>query len=335
MKSKNFVSLLSIILVFGFFAGSTFAADKVYKFRLQSYYPPPTIHGTKNFAKNVEEMSNGRIKITVFAGGELVPSPDILKAVKTGTVDMALCLAVLFSEYGLADVGTGLPMAWENAQEAEVLYNMGLREIVAAEYEKNGTYFLSEAWAAPAHLISKKPVNSIEDLKKIKVTTFGTLARMLMDMGVGVVDMPPEDIYLGLTTGVVDGVIFGGASEYELMKLYEAAEYYNISPIFSPAIDAIIINPKKWQSLPKDLQAILKGAARQARWDYYNWVLSKEYELRETIFKGKLTQFSQDDMNTFMQAAVKAWDGVGQVSPEAAKGVEIVKKLNRWMGRLD
>jgi hypothetical protein len=57
--------------------------------------------------------------------------------------------------------------------------------------------------------------------------------------------------------------------------------------------------------------------------------------MRETIFKGNLTQFSQDDMNTFMQAAVKAWDGVGQVSPEAAKGVEIVKKLNRWMGRLD
>jgi hypothetical protein len=40
-------------------------------------------------------------------------------------------------------------------------------------------------------------------------------------------------------------------------------------------------------------------------------------------------------MNTFMQAAVKSWDDVGKVSSEAAKGVEIIKKLNRWMGRLD
>jgi TRAP-type C4-dicarboxylate transport system substrate-binding protein len=335
MKSKSIVFFLSVLLVFGFFAGTTFAADKVYKLRFQSYYPPPTIHGAKNFAKNVEEMSNGRIKITVFAGAELVPTPDILKAVKAGTVDMGQCAAVFFSEYGLADVGTGLPMAWKNAQEAEILYNMGLREIVAAEYERNGAYFLSEVWAAPFHMITKKPVNSIEDLKKIKVTTAGGVAMMLMNLGVGVVDMPPEDIYLGLTTGVVDGVVYGGALEYELMKLHETAKYYNITPIFDPAIDAIIINPKKWQSLPPDLQAILKGAARQARWDYYNWVLSKEYELRETIFKGNLTHFSQEDLDTFMQASIKVWDEIGKFTPEAAKGVEIVKKLNRWMGRMD
>jgi len=119
------------------------------------------------------------------------------------------------------------------------------------------------------------------------------------------------------------------------MKLHETAKYYNISPIFDSAIDAIIINPKKWKSLPKDLQAIIKSAARQARWDYYNWVLSKEYEMRETIFKGNLTQFSQEDMNTFMQSAVRAWDEIGKFTPEAAKGVELIKKFNRQMGRLD
>ena len=96
MRRKSIVVVLSIIFLFGSFVGSTSAADKVYRLRLQSYYPPPTIHGSKNFAKNVEEMSNGRIKISVFAGGELIPSPYILKAVKSGAVDMGHCVAVFF-----------------------------------------------------------------------------------------------------------------------------------------------------------------------------------------------------------------------------------------------
>jgi len=335
MKRTGTIIIISLILACGFLAGTSLAGEKVYRLRLQSYYPPPTIHGDKNFAKNVEEMSNGRIKISVFAGGELVPTPDILKAVKSGTVDMAHAVSVFFSEYELAGIDAGLPLAWNNAHEAEILYNMGMRELVTAEYAKHGVHFLSEYWAAPFHIISTTPVSSIADLKKIKVTTAGEAAMMMMNLGVGVVDMPPEDIYLGLTTGVVDGVIYGGALEYQLMKLHEAAKYYNTTPIFDPATDALLINPKKWESLPKDLQAILLSAARQARWDYYNWVLSKEYELRETIFKGHLTSFSDADMAVLNEAAQKVWDKSAERGPAAAKGIEMVKKFNRWMGRLE
>ena len=104
-----------ILLVIRFIAGPSFAGEKVYRSRLQSYHPPPTIHGDKNFAKNVEEMSNGRIKIMVFAGGELVPTPDILKSVKSGTVDMAHATTVFFSDYELPGIDAGLPRAWNSA----------------------------------------------------------------------------------------------------------------------------------------------------------------------------------------------------------------------------
>ena len=57
--------------------------------KLQTYYSPTTVEHIKNFAKSVEVASNGRIKIQVFTGGELVSSDNMLKAVQGGMIDIA------------------------------------------------------------------------------------------------------------------------------------------------------------------------------------------------------------------------------------------------------
>lgn len=335
MGRKCTVFFLSIMLILGFLIGHAAAGEEKFKLRMQSYFPPTTIQGDKQFARNVEKMSNGRIKITVFAGGELVPTPDILKAVKTGTIDIGHGIDVFFSEFGLAGVGAAFPMSWLNAQEAEIIFAMGLSDLLAAEYEKSGVKFLSQGWGAPIYLISNVPVSSTDDLKKIKINAYGETAMMLQKLGVGVVDMPPEDLYLGLTTGVVDGVIYGCGFEYYLMKLHEAAGYLNITPFFDPATDVFIVNKKLWNKLPEDLQAILNSAVQQARWDYYKWVLSEEYKTREKYFKGKLTSFSSEDLKKITRASVEVWDEMAARSPEVKKAIDIVKKFARWQGRIE
>jgi len=125
---KFIVLLLSLLVVTSLGAGLSNAVE--YNLKLQTYYPPTMISGVQNLAKNIETMSNGRIKITVFSGGELVASPNMLKAVKGGMVDMVVGVGFYFSEIKLGDIESGLPMAWLNGAEAEIVFDkLGLRPL--------------------------------------------------------------------------------------------------------------------------------------------------------------------------------------------------------------
>ena len=335
MKTKLFSALLSMFLIIGFSVGDSNAKDKVYNLRLQGYVPLSMIEADTNFAKNINEMSNGRIKITVYAGGELVASSNILKAVKSGMIDIGHGTGSYFSELEIGNIEAGLPMGWQNAAEAELLFEeMGLQDLVAAEYEKHGVHYLSALYAAPYNILSKTPLNSIDDLKDIKIRAIGAPSKMLTKLGCATVYLTPEDIYLALSTGQIDGVLFGGAFEYKTMKFYEAAKYYNKTSVVNPLVDSMFINQKLWDGMPDDLKAIFNCAARQARWDHYNWVMSEEYNLMETLFKDA-TSFSKADVEKMTAVAATVWDEEGAKSPECAKAVELVKKLNRALGRLE
>lgn len=330
---KKLLKLMAIVLAFS--GGAGIAGASEFNLKLQTYYPPTMISGVENMAKNIEIMSNGRIKITVFSGGELVASPNMLKAVKSGMVDMAVGTGFYFSELKLGDIESGLPMAWQNGAEAEIIFDkLGLREILADEYEKAGVHYVSELWAAPYNITTKKPAASIEELRKMKIRSGGGAAKMLNKLGIATVNMPPEDIYLALSTGQIDGVLYGGAFEYKTMKFTEVARYYNTTPVVNPLVDCFMINPKLWKKFPGDLKTIIQSAARQARWDYYNGIMGAEYAIRASDYAGNLTRFSSDDVTKMTEAAVTVWDKEAEKSAEAAEAVELIKKLNRMMGRL-
>lgn len=140
----------------------------------------------------------------------------------------------------------------------------------------------------------------------MKLRSGGGSAKMFNKLGVATVSMPPEDIYLALSTGVVDGALYGGAFEYKTMKFTEVAKYYNTTSIVNPLVDNFIINQKLWGKLPADLKAIVKSAARQARWDYYNSVMGAEYDIRATDYAGKLTSFPEDDVVKLTAAAANS-----------------------------
>jgi len=169
----------------------------------------------------------------------------------------------------------------------------------------------------------------------MKLRAGGGAAKMFNKLGIATVSMPPEDIYLALSTGAVDGALYGGAFEYKTMKFTEVAKYYNTTSIVNPLVDNFIVNQKLWEKLPADLRAIINSAARQARWDYYNSVMGSEYDIRSTDYAGKLTSFSAEDVAKLTSAAVNVWDEEAKKSPEAAQAIELIKKLNKMMGRLE
>jgi len=332
---KRLSSVLTLILLLTVtMSGVVFAQGKTYHLRVQSYYPPTLIYGHKKFVKLVEEMSGGRIKMTLFTGGELVASDNILKAVKAGTIDMGIGSGPYFSELKIGNIEMGLPFAWLDPHEAELAFEQfGLGKLVAEEYAEHGVHYISHAYAAPYNIITKVPIKSVEQLKKLKLRATSAAGKTLSKLGTATVYLTPEDMYLALSTGQVDGVLFGGMHEYQSMKFFEVAKYYNGTSILNPIVDGIFMNKKKWDSLPKDLQAIVTAAAQRLRWEYYNSVMAEEYKLRDQR-KEYMTYFSEEDVIKLTEAAQSVWDEEAKKSPRNAKAIEIYRKLGRIMGRL-
>lgn len=311
------------------------AADPEFTIKLQSYYPAGMMDAEKQFADKVASESNGRIKIIPYSGGELVPSSQILSAVKTGTIGMGRGMGHHFTETPIGSIESGMPLAWTSVKEAEAIFkDYGLEKVIAAEYAKHGVKYLGPVWAAPYHFLSKRPIKSIEDMRKMKIRAVGASAKMLSKIGVKTVSMPPEDIYLALTTGQIDGVLYGSAFEYKETKYYEGGRFFNSTPVLDPIVDTLVINEELWNSMPEDLQKIMQKAADEFRSGYYSWITAQDKATINELFKNTLTSFSADDMKQMTQAALTVWDEEAQKSPANKEAVDIIKEAAKKAGRL-
>ncbi len=330
---KLFKTMLFGLLGTALLAQNVSAAE--YNLKLQTYYPASMLYGLNNYVKNIEEMSNGRVKIQVFTGGELVTSSNILKSVKSGMIDMGQGMGHHFTEMKVGTLESGLPLSWMSPMEAQIIYeHRGLKQILEKEYEKAGVVYLGPTRAAPYNILTKTPVSTLDELRKLKVRAVGATAKMLNILGVATVNLPTEDIYMALTTGQIDGVIYGNASDYKQTKFYEAAKYLNVTPLIDPITDTLIINKRVWDSFPSDIQAIFRVASDRFTQDYLTWGENDSLKVIDEIFKGNTTTFSEADQRELLKAATQIWDEEAKRSPEFAQGVEILKQFAREKGRL-
>ena len=337
MKTKLVLLLISLTLAMGIFPGdyNPEAAQKVYNLKLQSYHTLSTIMGTKALAEDIERLSGGRIKVQVFAGGEFVSSDQILQAVKTGMIEMGQGMGFYFSELEIGRIESALPMAWASAEEAEMLYEeFGLSALVAEVYQKLGIHYVGPIYNVSNALLTKKPLRSLDDLRKMKIRSSGGTLKMLSKVGVPTVHLRPEEMYLALSTGQIDGITYGSALEYKLMKLYEVAPYYCTTFLFNPGVDCLIVNSDFWNKLPDELKAAIEFAAYRARWRYYTLMKKGDIAARHEIFEGKVTSLPAEDVAELTKAAVEVWDEEAAKSPGNAKAVDMIREMNRMMGRL-
>lgn len=312
-----------------------FAVSAEYNIKLQSYYPAGMMDAETKFAEKVAKESAGRIKIAPYSGGELVPSSQILSAVKTGTIGMGRGMGHHFTETPIGPIESGMPLAWTSVQEAQAIFkDQGLEKIIGEEYAKHGVKYLGPVWAAPYHFLAKRPIRNLDDMRKMKIRAVGASAKMLGKLGVKTVSMPPEDIYLALTTGQIDGVLYGSAYEYKETKYYEGGRFFNTTPILDPIVDTLVINKKLWESMPADLQAVVQKAADEFRSGYYNWITAQDQDTIKELFKNTSTSFSEEDMKQMTEAAMTVWTEQANKSPANKKAVEIIKKAAKDAGRL-
>lgn len=311
-------------------------AKKTYMWRMVTTWPPhfPVLgEGADLLAKWVEEMSDGRMKIQVYGGGELVPPLQAFDAVSQGMVEM----------------GHGAAYYWAGKSPATqffcaVPFGMNAQQMNAWFYGGDGLKLYREVYANfnlipfPAGNTGvqmggwfNKKIDSITDFKGLKMRIPGLGGKVIAKAGASAILCAGGEIYTNLERGVIDATEWVGPYHDYLMGFYKVAKYYYYPGWHEPgSVLELFVNKKAYESLPKDLQLIIDAAAAKTN----VWMLSvfesknNEYLNKMINEHGiKLMQFPDD---VIIQLRKYAEEVIGEIVEKDATSKKVYDNFSRF-----
>ena len=267
MKSK-----IAHILILALFAvsavgigcvGQVEGAD-VIKLKYAAYWPLSCPNGlvTDWWMKEIEQRTGGSIKWKAYWAQSLVKAAEGLKALSAGISD-ANIVSVGYSHSDLPlSTAFELPFIipsssiWVKMKVVEELYDTyaPFRD----EWTKYGVKFIGLNPVPSGLLITrKKQIKTLEDLKGIKLRSYGYIGKTLNRLGAVSVSMPAPEMYTAVQRGTVDGAHFPLAS-IESFKMHEVTDYITLNTgleIYACLID--VMNLKTWEELPSSIKKII------------------------------------------------------------------------------
>lgn len=338
MKRRNFLESAFLGTAAGaatLASPAAFAAETKHRLRLQSYWGKEGDAQFDTFLDNVKTASDGSIRIQRFAGSALVPDADMLQAVSEGTLDMCEGYGGYWpGKVDVAAVEAGLPGAWTTYEEARYIFDSrGLRALAEEAYAEQNVHYLGPVFGGAYDLLTKDPVKSLEDMRKMKIRATPSVAKVLQKLDIPTVFMPGSELYVGLSTGAIDGCIFGGPIEYKTMKLFEAAKHYTYLNMLNPGYtDDVLINMKKWKSMSDAQRKILEMAVETHAANMHNWIVTGNIDASaEGIFT--FATLPSEDSLALLKAAQVVWDEEAAKSPRAKKAIDILRATAKAAGR--
>ncbi len=294
----------------------------------------------EEYVKRVNEMAGGRLRIDYLLAGAVVKPFEVMDATSKGVLDASHGVPVYW--YGKSKVaslfgsgpinGCDAPqtLAWIHRGGGMALYNELLQKI---NLDVVGFF----AMPMPTQPLGwfKKPITDAKQLKGLKYRTVGLAADLFQQMGAKVTQLPGGEIVPALEKGVIDAFEFNNPTSdsrfgaQDVIKNYMMGSYHQAMEFFE-----IAFNKPKWNSIPKDLQAILQYAAEaasSANW----WTAMDNYsrDLQELITKHKVNVIRTP--KSVMAEQLKAWDVLTtKMSAEDPFFAKVVESQRAWAKRV-
>jgi TRAP-type mannitol/chloroaromatic compound transport system substrate-binding protein len=216
------------------------------------------------FGKIVDELTGGRFKIQVFAGGELMPATGVFDACSQGTVEA-------FNGAAYYWAGKEPGFQWFTS----VPFGMNAQGYYAWYHHADGLKLYEEAYAPfnvvprPAQSTSpqmtgwfRKKLNGPDDLKGLKIRIPGLGGKVYSKAGAAVVLLPPGEIYTALERGTLDATEFVGPHDDLKLGFHNAARYYYYPGWHEgTSVAEFGFNKKAYDGLPADFKHVLNYAA--------------------------------------------------------------------------
>jgi len=304
---KSFYKSTLIAAVVMVTSANAFAAEKVYRLKLaESWGPNFPVFGdsVKNMVKMAEEMSNGRLKIRVDSANKHKSAFGVFDMVKSGQYDMGHSASYYYKgKVPNTLYFTTMPFGMTAMEQYSWFQYGGGQELMDEVYgEHNLVAFPGGNTGVQMGGWFRKEINTLEDLQNLKMRIPGFAGEVLAKLGATPVNIPPGELYTSLERNTIDALEWVGPSLDLRMGFHKIAPIYYMG-WHEPATELMfIVNKKKLEKLPADLQAILKVAMRKASYDMY----VQSYALSAENWAVMKTEFPDIQVKTFPPAVLSA-----------------------------
>ena len=311
------------------------ATGEHYQWKMITTWPknfPGLGFAAENFSRAVEEMSNGRLTVHVYGAGEIVPALEVFDAVSQGVVD----------------AGHGASYYWKGKVPASVFFTsvpfgLNAQEMNGWLHYGGGLELWQEAYA-PYNLVPmaggstgvqmagwfNKEINSIADLKGLKMRIPGLAGEVFAAAGGTAVTIPGGELYTSMQTGVIDALEWVGPYNDKSLGFHEVAKYYYYPGWHEPgSILEFIVNKDSLEALPTDLQAIVKYASRAISQDMLDEYTARNNAALESLIEEgvQLRRLPDDVLLALWQGSQVVMQKLVASDPMAAKVYESYRKF--------
>ena len=260
------------------------------------------------FAKRVDELSNGRLKISVGGNAQFGDDVEMLTALRLGTLDMSLNaqgpLANIVPETGVLS----LPFLFKDTRTAWKVLDGPVGEELAAKADAKQLVMLAYWDNGIRHITNNvRPITSPADLKglKIRLPSDPVAIETFTALGASPTPMAFSELYLALQQGVVDG------QENPLMNIFHS-KFQEVQKFLSLTshkyeMTPFLMSKTSWGSLSADDRKVLKQAALEAR-DHQRELASRaDQELRQKLEEAGM-KVNEVDIEPFRAATKSVYD---------------------------
>jgi TRAP-type mannitol/chloroaromatic compound transport system substrate-binding protein len=243
----------------------------------------------ENVARVINEMSAGRLQIHVYGANELVPAMGVFDAVSSGSVEMGHSGSYFWrGKVPAAQFFTSVPFGM-NAQELYGwIHHGGGLELWRELYEPFNLvpFPVGNTGVQMAGWFNRE-INSVADLRGLKMRIPGLAGEVFNLAGGTSVNIPGGELYTALQTGVIDAAEWVGPENDLAFGFQQIAKYYYYPGWHEPGPSMeLIINKNAYESLPKDLQAIVTHAIRAMSQDMLDsYTANNSRALKELVEK--------------------------------------------------
>jgi TRAP-type mannitol/chloroaromatic compound transport system substrate-binding protein len=308
--------------------------------RIQSAWPPRDIFHefAVDFARRVDAMAGGRLRIDMAAGGSVVPPFQAANAVHTGVLDGAHGSAALWynRHKACALFGTPPPFGWDSHSFIAWFYYGGgealYKELVHGVLKLDLVGLLSFPMPAQPLGWFRNDVRGADDLRDVRIRAAGLAGEVLRAMGATLTTLPASDVAAAIDRGVLDAAESSNPTSAVQLGLPEVAKTYVMTGHHHHAgAFEVIFNKRKFDALPAELRAILRHAVLSASSDQL-WQAHARYAKDFDEIKKRGVNVVRASAR-LLEDQLRAWD---QVLAEHAKEpffAKVIASQKAWVQR--
>lgn len=272
----------------------------------------PTTIGAKEFAKLVEEKTDGRYKIDVFAGGQLGDEVSVIEQVQLGSIDLARVNATPLTQFSDQIGVLSMPYLFSDEEAKWEKLNGEVGQELLSTFEGSNLVGLAFYDSGTRSFYnSVRPLETPEDMKdlKIRVQQSELAIDIVEALGASATPMEYGEVYSAIQTGVIDGAENNFPSYYT-SNHFEVANYYTLNG-YSGTPEVVIGSQSLWDSLTdEDKEAFREAAVESVEVQRQAWAELTE-ESKKAIEENGNELVEVDDITPWREAVQPVYDKYG------------------------